>query len=139
MAAYTWSDDLATGNSLIDAQHKELIGAINALIEACGSGQGRASLDRTMSFLSDYTAKHFADEERLQQQYKYPGYIDHVKLHDAFKAQVKALAKDLSEQGPTIVLVGKVNTAIGGWLLAHIKREDTKVAAHIKSRNNNTV
>ncbi|MPN61896.1 hypothetical protein SDC9_209642 [bioreactor metagenome] len=40
----------------------------------------------------------------------------------------------LEVQGPNIVLVGKVNTAVAGWLINHIKREDVKVAAHIRSQ-----
>ncbi|MDR1159250.1 MAG: bacteriohemerythrin, partial [Syntrophomonadaceae bacterium] len=113
---YVWTDDLATGNALIDAQHKQLITAVNNLMEACSSGKGRAALDGTLSFLIEYTGKHFADEEKLQQQYKYPDYPNHKKLHDAVKAVVADLAQKLRADGPTVALVGKVNSSIGGWL-----------------------
>lgn len=132
--AYQFSPDLETGNNTIDSQHRQLIQAINDLLAACASGKGRAELEKTTKFLFDYTSKHFADEEQLQQKSRYPDYIQHKRYHEAFKATVSSLSKKLSEQGPTITLVGEVNSAIAGWLLNHIKREDTKVAAHIRSQ-----
>lgn len=130
--AYTWSNDLTTGNAAIDAQHKQLIKAINDLVEACSSGKGRATVSSTLDFLIDYTAKHFHDEEKLQQQYRYPDFTNHRKLHEAFKVSVRELAKQLKTEGPTVILVGKVNSSIGGWFVNHIQREDKKVAGHIR-------
>lgn len=132
--AYTWSKELETGNASIDVQHKELIEAINKLLEACSKGQGRAEIEKTTKFLSDYTAKHFSDEEKLQLQFKYPDYKNHKQYHEGFKQVVRDISGQLTKEGPTVVLVGKVNASIGGWLLNHIKKEDVKVAAHIKSQ-----
>ncbi|MDR2671541.1 MAG: bacteriohemerythrin [Oscillospiraceae bacterium] len=131
--AYTWSSDLETGYALIDAQHKELIQAVNNLLAACASGKGRASLNETLDFLLNYTVKHFSDEEKLQVQYHYPDYTNHKKLHDGFKVVVTNLSRQLKTEGPTIALVGKVNASIGDWLVSHIKREDKKVAAHLRA------
>ncbi|GHU41486.1 hemerythrin [Clostridia bacterium] len=133
MARYTFTPDLVTGNALIDSQHKELIKAIDDLITACSSGKGSAHLDATLKFMADYTAKHFGDEEKLQRQYKYPDAINHRKLHEGFKAVVRDLGKQLHDEGPTLKLVSAVNSNIGGWLVKHIKREDVKVAAHVKA------
>jgi hemerythrin len=130
---FTWSKDLETGNDLIDSQHKQLIEALDNLMEACSGGKGRAVLVETMDFLESYTAKHFSDEEDLQRQYNYPEYTSHKRLHDGFKTVVAKLGRQLKAEGPTITLVGKVNADIGAWLVNHITREDTKVAAHVRS------
>jgi hemerythrin len=131
--AYVFTKDMETGNSTIDTQHKQLFKAINDLLDACLEGKGRAALGSTLDFLSDYTAKHFADEEKLQMQSGYPDYANHKKLHDAFKITVRDLSQQLKAEGATIPLLGKVNSNIGGWLVNHIKKEDTKVAAHISA------
>lgn len=128
---YEWNDDLKTGNTLIDSQHKELIKAINSLMVACSQGKGRAEIERTLIFLEQYTAKHFSDEEKLQLQYRYPDYQNHKRYHEGFKAVVRDLGAQLRAEGPTIALLGQVNARIGDWLIHHIKREDTRVAAHI--------
>lgn len=131
--AYAWTKDLETGNATIDTQHKQLIKAINDLLEACTAGKGRSVLGSTLDFLSDYTAKHFSDEEKLQTQSGYPDYINHKKLHEGFKATVRDLGQQLKTEGATIPLLSKVNSNIGGWLVNHIKKEDTKVAAHLNA------
>jgi hemerythrin len=130
--AYTWSKDLETGNTAIDTQHKQLIQAVNELLDACSGGKGRNEIQKTIRFLNDYTIKHFSDEEALQLKYKYPDYPNHKRYHEEFKKTVRELSDQITKEGPTIALVGKVNSSIGNWLVSHIKREDTKVAAHIK-------
>lgn len=131
--AFLWSKDLETGNATIDAQHKQLIEAFNNLIDACNQGKGRAEIENTLRFLSDYTITHFNDEEALQSKYKYPDFITHKRAHDSFKRVVEGLAAQLAEEGPSIVLVGKFNSSIGEWLVNHIKSEDVKIASHIQS------
>ena len=66
--AYAWTTDLATGNADIDDQHKRLFAAVNALFDAYRSGKERQEVEKTMEFLTAYTAKHFADEEKLQEK-----------------------------------------------------------------------
>lgn len=132
--AYQFTKDLETGNATIDQQHRQLIEAINSLLAACGQGKGRAQLDEAAKFMQDYTARHFADEERLQLASKYPDYTNHKRYHEEFKKVVADIVRRLNAEGPTIVLVGEVNQALAGWLINHIKREDVKVAAHIRSQ-----
>lgn len=132
---YTFDKSLETGNAAIDAQHKELINAVNNLLEACAKGKGRSEIETTVKFLADYTIKHFSDEEKLQKQHNYPGYEAHKKLHDAFKAEVSAIIDDYSKDGATVGLTFKINTKVAAWLINHIKGEDKKVAAFIKNGN----
>lgn len=133
--AYQFTKDLETGNALIDQEHRQLISAINDLLAACSQGQGRANIEKTTRFLSEYTGKHFSDEEKLQQQYGYPDYPNHKRYHDAFKKVVADLSQKLNQEGPTVALVGEVNSALAGWLINHIKQEDKKLAAYIKSKS----
>lgn len=133
--AYELTPDLLTGHPMIDSQHKELIDAINRLLDACASGQGSDVINQTVQFLYDYTTKHFSEEEVLQQQYGYPDRANHHKMHEKFKADVTELGRRLTEEGPTMELIGKVNSTIAGWLLKHIKSQDTKVAAHIRAQS----
>lgn len=130
--AYQFTQDLETGNTLIDGEHRQLIQAINDLLDACAQGRGRAEIGKTAQFLQEYTARHFADEERLQVNCSYPDYPNHKRYHEEFKKVVASLVQALLAEGPTVVLVSKVNSALAGWLLNHIKREDKKLAAYIR-------
>jgi hemerythrin len=132
-SVYTWSDDLATGNFLIDSEHKELFRAIGELFSACQSGKGKDTISKTVKYVADYTKKHFSDEEQLQVKSKYPDYTNHHTYHETFKRTVADIAKKLETNGPTAALVGEVNSKIAGWLVTHIRTEDMKVAKHVKA------
>lgn len=131
--AYQFTKDLETGNRVIDMEHRQLIDAVNSLLEACAKGQGRTQLLNTARFLLDYTQKHFADEEAIQTKNHYPDYTRHKKIHDDFKKTAADLVKKIEDEGPTVANVGKINTILAGWLLNHIKGEDKKLAAYLKS------
>ena len=133
--AFIWKDEWAIGNATIDAQHKQLFKAINDLLDACSSGQGRAKLEPTLQFLIDYTNKHFNDEEKIQQQCNYPDAPNHKKLHIAFKSTVQGLAQKLLTEGSSIAIVAKVNSDLGDWLVKHVQREDKKIADFIRNQD----
>lgn len=132
--AYQWTSELETGNSLIDNQHKELIEAINKLLDACSKGKGRMEIADTLNFLNEYIIRHFRDEESLQQRYHYPDRVNHKQYHEAFKRSVSDIITEFNQSGANVALVAKTNSVIAGWLINHIKKEDVKVAAHIKKR-----
>ena len=54
---YELTSDLMTGNSLIDAEHKQLFDAINDLMDACAQGVGREKIMSTTQFLNSYVNK----------------------------------------------------------------------------------
>lgn len=132
---YEWSDDLLTGNLQIDTEHKELIKAVNDLLEACSKGKGRAEIERTVKFLSSYTKTHFSHEEALQKKHNYPDYENHKKYHKDFTDSVEIMQKKLLADGPSVVLVGELNSKVISWITRHIKKEDSKVAAHIRNNS----
>ncbi len=132
MVKYELKDDLLTGHSLIDAQHKELFDAINDLMEACESGKGRGHLEETYTFLKNYIVKHFNDEEKLQDSVNYPDLPRHRDLHEQYKALSNAAGEVLLNEGPTFEALAGLNKAILS-LVNHVRIEDKKVATFIKS------
>ena len=138
MATYTtWTPDLEIGCSIIDEQHQQLIAAVNNLFDAYKNGKGRKEVDQTMVFLLDYTIKHFNEEEQLQQQYDFPDHIRHKGIHADFKETAKRMTDKLSREGPSEDLISEICTTIGRWIINHIKKEDVKIAAHIKNVEQN--
>ena len=132
--AYQWDSSLETGHEKIDNQHRQLVAALNSIIEASQQGKGNDEIFKTLDFLTGYTIMHFATEEKLQVQFDYPDYLIHKRYHDEFKITVGDLAKRLVDEGPTEEMVGLVTTTIGNWLLNHIKGDDFRMAAFVKSK-----
>jgi hemerythrin len=129
---YELTDELRTGNAMVDREHQQLFDALNNLMDACSGGKGRAEIARTVRFLREYTETHFAHEEALQLRSGYPDFIAHQRLHDGFKRTVADLEKKLNDQGPTIALLGEVNSSIAGWLVGHIRSCDKKMCQYIR-------
>lgn len=127
----SWSDEYKIGVPQIDAQHKALFDAVDALRAACNAGKGRAEIIKTIQFVTDYTVKHFADEEELQKKSGYPKYEEHKQLHKDFMAQVKQIRREIDDNGPTIVLLSKLNMMLSSWLINHVKYVDSEIAQYV--------
>ena len=77
-----FTDDLVTGNTLIDSQHKELIDKINDLLKSCEERSNQSGAARMLNYLADYTEFHFREEEGLQESISYPGIKEHKQKHE---------------------------------------------------------
>jgi len=130
--AFTWNSNLETGHPVIDAQHKELINTVNTLLNACHEGLATDKVSETLEFLAMYTKKHFSEEEALQRQSNYPDFVSHRNLHNSFMMAILDLSEELKVAGPTPAVVNNLIRNVGDWLITHIQRQDTKVAAHLK-------
>ena len=130
--AFTWTKDLETGNATIDNEHKQLVKAADALVEACSQGKGRQEIGSAVEFLSNYTKTHFAHEEELQVKHKYPDYTQHKSWHQAFIKEIETVMSKLKAEGATIALVAEVNSKIS-TLIGHIKTADLKLAKFIQN------
>ena len=94
---YELTKDLETGNRIIDNEHRELLNAVNALLDACSAGKGRAQVSSTVKFLNDYVDRHFAHEEQLQKQSGYPGYEAHHAFHEKYKQTLREITAGMSD------------------------------------------
>ena len=131
--AYRWDTSLESGYDKVDNQHKQLIGALNNLMDASTGGKGDIAVLDTLDFLTGYAVKHFADEEKLQIDFQYPDYLNHKRIHEEFKTTVNELVKKVREEGPSETLIGEVISIVGAWLLNHIRGDDFRMAAFVKA------
>lgn len=129
---YEVTPDLKTGNDLIDSEHRMLFDAINDLMDACSSGQGRNKIGETAEFLADYVDKHFSDEEDLQRKNQYPHYRAHHDFHVNYKHKIRELANSIRADGPSVKNLGEIN-AQASVLINHIRHEDKRLAAFLKN------
>lgn len=126
-----FDESLITGNEMIDEQHKELIGKINALLMSCEDNANKVGAVKMLDYLAEYTDFHFSAEEKLQEEIEYPGIKEHKEKHAELKKIVKELHEMLEdEEGPTEAFVESVNKNVTEWLYYHIKTFDRSVAEY---------
>ncbi|MCD7896273.1 MAG: hemerythrin family protein [Planctomycetaceae bacterium] len=110
----------------IDAQHMALFDYIGKL----GSKHGDISrIPETIDFLETYVKEHFADEESLHHQSRYPRALEHQRQHQAFINVVANLKKDYFVSGHNLSTLMQMNHAMVVWLKDHILNADKAYAA----------
>lgn len=131
--AIEWSENLATGNSVIDDQHKELFRRFDSLLNACNQRKGKDEVYKLIIFLGDYVKTHFSMEEDLQVKHKYPQYRSHKEQHDGFIKDLQKLEQQLSLDGATLSLVIQTNQTMVNWLINHINQTDKELATYLQT------
>ncbi|MDR2786474.1 MAG: bacteriohemerythrin [Treponema sp.] len=130
-AFVVWDDRYSVGIPLIDDQHKKLIELTNDLYDACreGTEAARIRFREAAHGTVDYVKYHFAAEEKLLENVKYPDFSLHKKEHESFVMKILEGVKDF-EEGKQFVPNIFVRY-LKDWILAHIAVEDKKYAEYI--------
>lgn len=135
MKKVEFTKELATGNAIIDAQHKALIDSANALAEAVEKRVGLDAAVETVQFLVEYTMFHFAGEEKYMQENNYPDFEAHKALHNEFTNTVNKLYSDLMLGGRNnFELLDRLQGEISDWLVNHIMGTDVKMITWVKEQ-----
>jgi hemerythrin len=132
--ALTWTEDLAVGYGLIDAQHRELFTRFNGLLQACKEGKGRATIAPLLDFLVDYVTIHFAEEERFMERYAYPERDEHMQQHREMIRHVDEVRRELQENGASIFVITTISQTLLDWLIKHVKQTDVKLGRFLATR-----
>lgn len=131
MGFMLWSNDYAFGLPAVDAQHRWLFTAINALHRELGAPQPqRGNIGQILEGLVDYTMNHFVAEEEMFERYGYPQAVAHKAEHDRFTAQALELLTRF-EAGEGIP--GDTMDFLKNWLAGHILKMDRDYVPFLKS------
>ena len=128
---YEFTNDLRTGHTIIDGEHKTLIKAANDASQAIALGKGMQELESTLYFLASYTKTHFENEGKLQDKYEYPERRRHKLWHESYIRDINLTYSRLKSEGTSPVLVAELERRIH-ILINHIKQQDTKLADYIR-------
>ncbi len=118
---------MSVGIPAIDEDHKQFIVLINELNRSITEGKNQAEIKQRLHLIVDDAERHFRQEEKLFNEWKYPDSYDHANIH----AQVlKSLKTILAEFVPYGSDSGWVNAGlrIRDLLINHILAEDMKYA-----------
>jgi len=122
MALLNWTDQYSVGVKEIDVQHRRLVDTLNELHEGMMKGQASTVTGPLLMRLVDYTGKHFADEEKLMANTKYPKLAIHRGHHVELTKQVLEYVGRY-DRGEVALNVQLLNF-LRDWLTTHILKED---------------
>ena len=124
MPLIVWNDNLSVNVAEIDMQHKKLVTMINELNDAMKAMKTKEVLGKIIQGLLNYTATHFATEERYFKQYNYPGAPTHIQEHQIFVKKVTDFKKGFDEN--KFMLSMEIINFLKNWLIKHIQGTDKK-------------
>lgn len=135
MTASGWTPVLALGHEEIDSQHQELFRRVARLVDAMAGGGDPALVSRLFEFLGTYAVDHFAAEERLMLESRFPGYNVHRAAHERFIRDYQSLRKLHEESGANAAVAIKAHTWLSEWLRNHIGKTDQLLARYLLGRS----
>jgi hemerythrin-like metal-binding protein len=118
------------GVSIIDQQHKQLVSIVNELFKEIKGGKANQALIDIFSRLVEYTASHFATEEKIFADTNYPETEEHIKHHKKLVESALKLQADF--KAGNSVVGREVMDFLKDWLTNHILKTDKKYVAHFK-------
>jgi len=128
MALLDWNPSLDLGVAAMDAEHRELVVAMNRIHELAGKVADKATLDAAIQRLIQLTTKHFRDEEKHMAAIGFPDLKRHALIHGDMLKKVGAHYEAFLAGN------GCVDKAFFDflvyWLGAHIKGIDRRYADH---------
>jgi hemerythrin len=130
-----WDENLATGVTVIDEQHKEIFIRFNALLEACDRGRSRELLADILKFMNRYVLEHFRDEEKLQASVDYPQYEAHKSAHEELGGRFVLLQVKFAAHGATVQLVIQTCKLLSEVLFEHIQLHDKALSEFLQCRH----
>lgn len=126
-----WTEKLNIGVPEIDSEHKYLITLVNGLHDKYCEGTFEADLAGAFLHLTNYTSRHFRNEEALMKVAGYPALKQHAREHELLSDQLSDLTeafvsgnKNLSED--TMLF-------LRDWLLDHVMVQDMKIGTFVES------
>lgn len=122
-----WTQNLSVGVKMIDDQHKMWFEKAEKLFEAGQNHQAKEYIGELLTFLDDYTKKHFADEERYMLRIHYPEYEAQKTAHAVFIEKLAKLREDFNASGGSLLVLLNANQMVLEWLTNHISTMDKKI------------
>jgi diguanylate cyclase (GGDEF)-like protein/PAS domain S-box-containing protein/hemerythrin-like metal-binding protein len=125
-----WKDEYASGNLLIDSQHRHLFTCSNELLNAIITGQPDDNIVILSKNLLDQTTQHFSDEEKALHESNFPEFKCHCKIHRQLEIKMSQTIANFKNDR---VHIGELfSFLVTDVILEHMVREDQKYFSYLK-------
>lgn len=128
MPELMWGSNLELGVAAMDAQHRQLIEAMQDIqrLSESMSADAAEQLARGLDRLLTLTRRHFEDEERHMEAIGYVDRVRHARIHQDMLERLADYRQQF-EDGDGRLPVGLLRFLVY-WLSAHIQGIDRKYA-----------
>ena len=96
-----WEDKFSVGISIIDEEHKKLIGILNKAIFAKEHNSNTEETKEVLGEMLEYSQKHFSTEEAYMIKFNFPEYQFHKNEHLDFTNKCQRLQSTIPMNNST--------------------------------------
>ncbi|HBP37722.1 MAG TPA: hypothetical protein DD640_03085 [Clostridiales bacterium] len=95
-----WKSVWDCGNQVIDTQHRQLTALANDLIDQSLQISDTDKLTQSLNILTEQITRHFADEEKILEQIRYPDAAQHASRHRSLVRKMQRLNSGMQRSEP---------------------------------------
>lgn len=122
---------LATGNTVIDREHRTLVELLDKVRQISQSTDQNVEIMRALTAMYLYAKDHFFDEEGLMERLGYPERELHTRQHKEFLEKTHGLT-DACLEGA--LKFDQLADFLTGWLTRHVEEEDIRIIQFAKAK-----
>ena len=128
-----WHDQMSVGIPEVDEDHKHFVQLVNDFNQSIVDRMNQSEIQKRLQLILTDAREHFAHEEELFREWRYPDYEDHATQH----AQILKALQDIREASMSYGLYSEwidAGMQIKDVLIDHILKEDMKYAGFYRAR-----
>jgi hemerythrin len=133
MTHISWSDRYALQVAILDQDHQQIVGAINALQDTLEAGAIDDRFDLGLRRLQGSIQEHFEREEALMREHDYPYHGAHREQHRLLNRDVYAVRK-LHGVDREAIDLGMFLAFLNAWWHQHLLKGDAIFASYLKRK-----
>ena len=99
MTLIDWNDNFRVGVDEVDHEHRELIEEINALHASMRKGADYDAVILALGEIYAQIAAHFALEEKMMRQSRYPAFLEHKQDHETLLDDLRDIMDEVEDDG----------------------------------------
>ena len=131
---FPWNAHFDTGLALVDEQHRRLVTLLNQLASQLAFAPDRQRLTDILDELTDYTVRHFQEEETIWARYlpADPLEAGHRAGHAQFILKIRSLQAEFTRR-PLTEVAEVLLEFLARWLASHILESDRRMAYTVQA------
>jgi hemerythrin-like metal-binding protein len=129
-----WNEGMSVGIPEIDADHQRFISLLNELNRSITERMKATEIHKRLQHVIDDTERHFEQEEKFFQEWRYPNAGVHADIHKQVLNTLKNIQDSFIPYGLEAEWLDAA-LKIKNILISHILVEDMQYANYFKSIN----
>jgi hemerythrin len=120
----------------MNRDHAEFVTMRRQLLDTISTQAPESHVDTLLDELLAHTRHHFAEEERLMQETRFPPYAMHKSEHDHVLADMSAHIERWKQGRDVAALRDWLVKDVGDWFVTHVGTMDLVTAGFIAKKQN---